>query len=180
MSTELVKTEGYQKRIYAIIEQLKDVIHGISGMEIEDMDADEQLLTYGLDSMLLLKMARQIDENFEVEIPLDVFFTTLNTLQLVACHIVESSSVLLPEPVAGPAETPVDPAESAEVQAETAVDPPEVTAGPMEAAVLPEVTAGPVEAAGGIRDILKVFENQYDIMAGQNEVLSRFFQKSMI
>ena len=77
-----------QIKVLNVVDELKDIIHMISGMEKEVMDIDRRLISYGLDSILLLTLSKQINSTYKLLIPLDVFFTTLNTLRLVAEHIV--------------------------------------------------------------------------------------------
>ena len=54
---------------------------------------NKKLISYGLDSILLLTLAKQLFSKYQVEIPLDVFFTTLNTLHLIAEYIAEHGVV---------------------------------------------------------------------------------------
>lgn len=137
-----------------VIEELKEIVHIISAMEKEEIDEKKRLISYGLDSILLLTLAKQIHAKYKVEIPLDVFFTTLNTLQLIADYIAENGIV------------------EAEQQEETYEE------------VMDVIDALPEELNNSTNEVtyhsvgkldmdmmVQVFNNQYDVMTKQNEIL---------
>ncbi|MBE5991810.1 MAG: aminotransferase class III-fold pyridoxal phosphate-dependent enzyme [Paenibacillaceae bacterium] len=139
MIKELEQTE-----VLKVADELKDIIHMISGMEKEAMDIDRRLISYGLDSILLLTLSKQIDSIYQLVIPLDIFFTTLNTLRLVAEHIVINSSM---------------------VQEETQ----EIDS--VESEMLPAIDSSLNSNSLDFGNLVKIFDSQYHIIMKQNEIL---------
>ena len=151
--------------VFQVIEELKDIVHMISGMEKEDMDEDRKLISYGLDSILLLTLAKQLHSKYQVEIPLDVFFTTLNTLHLIAEYIAEHGVV---------EEVQEEETQEEEFQEVETLE--EADSETYEVDLLPEETATEEVAlnSDGKLDLgllVNVFNSQYEIITKQNEIL---------
>lgn len=150
-----------QTKVLSVADELKDIIHMISGMEKEVMDIDRRLISYGLDSILLLTLSKQIDSIYKVLIPLDVFFTTLNTLRLLAEHIAMNRVTEQTQEV---------------TEAETEQD-------NWRTEVLPEPVSFVIESSSNkepamensplnLVHLVKIFDSQYHIIMKQNEILS--------
>ena len=143
-------------RVLKVTDELKEIVHMISGMEKEEMDENKKLISYGLDSILLLTLAKQLFSKYRVEIPLDVFFTTLNTLHVIAEYIAEHGVV-------------------EDVQEEETLE--EANMETFEVDLLPEEinsTEDMTLNSDGKMDmgmLVKVFNSQYEIMTKQNEIL---------
>ena len=152
-------------RVLQVTEELKDIIHMISGMEIEDMDEDRKLISYGLDSILLLTLGKQLHSKYQVELPLDVFFTTLNTLHLIAEYVAEHGFV---EEVQEE-ETQEEESQEVETLEETDSETYEVDLVPEETAT--EEIALNSDEKLDLGVLVNVFNSQYEIITKQNEIL---------
>lgn len=73
--------------------ELKNMVHVIAGMELDEIDSEKELFAFGLDSLLLMTLGKQITEKYNMEIPLDVFFTSLNTIDKIAEYIADNTTV---------------------------------------------------------------------------------------
>ncbi|MDF2801025.1 MAG: hypothetical protein K0S61_928 [Anaerocolumna sp.] len=148
-------TEVDEIRILKITEELKEIIHMISGMEKDEMDADRKLISFGLDSILLLTLSKQLTSKYQIQIPLDIFFTTLNTLHLIAEYITEN--VVSKEINEDTQEDMSERVHSAELLSEDIDSANEILFN----------SSGEVDFGM----IIKVFDNQYEIITTQNEIL---------
>ncbi len=158
--TLLMKTEVDETRVLKVIEELKEIIHMISSMEKEAMDIDKKLISYGLDSILLLTLAKQLASKYKTEIPLDVFFTTLNTLRLIAEYIADNGVVESMEE-----ETAEEEADSETYEVDLLSD--EIDTEVNTTADISLNNNGKLDA----NILLKVFNSQYEIITKQNEIL---------
>ncbi|MBP3971175.1 hypothetical protein C3496_24870 [Bacillus anthracis] len=162
-----MKTAVEETTILKVTDELKDIVHMISGMEKEEMDENKNLISYGLDSILLMTLAKQLHAKYHVEISLDVFFTTLNTLQLVAEHIAEHGVV---------SDVQEEEPESEEIQEEETFVEASLETN-KEADIMAEETYTPEAMALNSNEktnlgmLVKVFNGQYEIMVKQNEIL---------
>lgn len=144
-------------KVIKVTEELKDIVHMISGMEKEDMDENRRLISYGLDSILLLTLSKQIYSKYKVEIPLDVFFTTLNTLHLIADYITENGDVeIVPKK---------------ETREEVRSESYEPVSSPEQILNTTDDTMFNSLGKVDIDMMVKVFNSQYEIMTKQNEIL---------
>lgn len=150
-------TEGKEERVKRVVSELKEIVNLISGMDIEDMDENKKLISYGLDSILLLTLAKQLAAKYALEIPLDVFFTTLNTLYLIAEYIEENCDLDLKEE-----------SESVKEEAERTEE------------NLEELPDFDIHLSAGedmeVGMLLSMFKNQYDIMKTQNDILCKMVE----
>lgn len=144
-----------EKKFFHVLDELRDIIHMISGMEKEDMEEDKKLISYGVDSILLLTLSRQIDSKYHVQISLDVFFTTLNTLRLIAEYIAENGEVQLAEEQVEDVVEEIDELESIDLEQETLEVPQGIT----------------TNERISVDSVAKMFESQYQIIKNQNEIL---------
>ncbi|MET7018856.1 aminotransferase class III-fold pyridoxal phosphate-dependent enzyme [Bacillus mycoides] len=162
-----MKAAVEETTVLKVTDELKDIVHMISGMEKEEMDENKNLISYGLDSILLMTLAKQLHTKYYVEIPLDVFFTTLNTLQLVAEYIAEHGVV---------SDVQEEEPESEEIQEEETFVEASLETN-KEADIMAEETYTPEAMALNSNEktnlgmLVKVFNGQYEIMVKQNEIL---------
>ncbi len=175
-----MKTEVDETRVLKVTEELKEMIHMISGMEKEEMDADRKLISFGLDSILLLTLSKQLTSKYRIQIPLDVFFTTLNTLHLIAEYIADNVAA---QSVAE--ELQEEELQEEEIQEEEIREKEirekeiwkEADSGLYKTGLLPEEMNAAKDItlnSDGKVDIgmlIKVFDNQYEIITTQNEIL---------
>lgn len=144
-----------------VVEELKDIVHRVSGMDKEDMDTEVKLIAYGLDSMLLLTISKHIYNDYQVQIPLEVFFTTLNTLQLVAEHIIENGVITSKN------QNKIKKAEAPELVQHIVQT---------KENMITSLIDSKIDDLD-LDSIIKVFECQFDIMKKQNEVLQALIHK---
>lgn len=156
-----MKTVLDNTTVLKVTDELKEIVHMISGMEKEEMDENKKLISYGLDSILLLTLAKQLFSKYRVEIPLDVFFTTLNTLHVIAEYIAEHGVV---------EDVQEEEIREEETQEEANMETFEVDSLPEEINSTEDMTLN----SDGKMDmgmLVKVFNSQYEIMTKQNEIL---------
>ncbi len=139
-------------KIEKVVLELKEIVHLVSGMDIESMNENKRLITFGLDSILLLTLGKQLAAKYGLEISLDRFFTTLNTLHLVAEYIVENCDL-------------------EETDVEESIEEIEETEGSAEESPILEteikINSGDLDTDS----IAGLFKMQYDIMKKQNDIL---------
>ncbi|MCP4221038.1 MAG: hypothetical protein GY765_40790, partial [bacterium] len=82
-----------------IKELLKDMLQGISGFEPTLLDGDADLVSLGLDSLMLVELRRKINGKYGVDIQLNDFFTELSNLDRISEYI-DSQSPVEPPPEA--------------------------------------------------------------------------------
>lgn len=145
-----------EKERIQVIQELKDLIHMITGMDQDEIENDRELFSFGFDSLLLMTLGKQISEKYRLEIPLDVFFTTLNTLDKISDYIVENIEV--PE-----VEKPVMAKEEV-----TAPQTNQVSVQAIQPADLTTIMTGAPEAVSMTQQL---FDNQCRLMSEQNEIL---------
>lgn len=149
-----------KKNILKITDELKDIVSRISGINQSEMELERKLISYGLDSLLLMALAKQIDIKYKLQIPLNLFFSTLNTLDLLVEYIAENGHLEETE------ELPVHyNQDSNNDYLEWMPD----VATPEE--LLSDSTL-PLEIGdGNIDKMVSVFVGQYNVMSRQNEII---------
>ncbi|MDQ1351195.1 MAG: hypothetical protein QG657_1497, partial [Acidobacteriota bacterium] len=78
----------------AVFSALKEMIQVVSGLAPESMDHDVDLISLGLDSLMLVELRRKINGHYGVDITLNEFFMELSTLTIIAGHIKSKSKPL--------------------------------------------------------------------------------------
>ncbi|WP_051712284.1 hybrid non-ribosomal peptide synthetase/type I polyketide synthase [Spirillospora albida] len=81
---------------------LRQALSQITGVSAESMDDSLQLFSLGLDSLMLAQLGQRAEKEFNVLIPIKVFFESLHTLGLVTDFILENRQAD-PVPAAGSA-----------------------------------------------------------------------------
>lgn len=66
---------------------LKELVFEIAGIEPSALDEEANLFGMGLDSLMLGKFKRNINQRFGVDIPLNDFYTTFTSIGLLAEHL---------------------------------------------------------------------------------------------
>ena len=85
--TKIGKTVKQNKPLNGIGEQLKEMIHTISGLAAEGFDDDTDLFSLGLDSLMLTEFRRKIIGQYGIDISLNKFFMELTTLNKIKRYI---------------------------------------------------------------------------------------------
>lgn len=67
--------------------ELKEMIIILTGLKIEEIEDDLNLLTLGFDSLVLIQLNKQISNKFNLSIPLNEFFINLDTVEKITEHI---------------------------------------------------------------------------------------------
>lgn len=83
----------YNKALSDIVES----VHVITGMDIEEIDPDKELVAFGFDSLLLASLGKQLKMKYDLELSLANLFTSLNTLSKIAGYIAENCYVQIDE-----------------------------------------------------------------------------------
>ncbi|MGE5341686.1 MAG: amino acid adenylation domain-containing protein [Candidatus Omnitrophota bacterium] len=83
-----------------ILNNLKEMIHNVSGLSIEASAHDDELFALGLDSLMLTELRRKITGQYGIDISLNEFFMELTTLNKIAAYIRDNlpASVVSPPP----------------------------------------------------------------------------------
>ena len=81
-----------QNKVDKTKEKLLSSIKMITGNDIDDIRTDHDLFTLGLDSLMILSLGKKIESSFGVEIPMDVFFTELNTIDALAKYLADNQA----------------------------------------------------------------------------------------
>lgn len=84
LSVKTVKAEKNRERITA---DLKEIIHTITGLELEEINEDTNLFSLGFDSLLLINFKKRIDNKYGLDISLNEFLMELNSVSRIAGHI---------------------------------------------------------------------------------------------
>ncbi|MEE4562234.1 aminotransferase class III-fold pyridoxal phosphate-dependent enzyme [Paenibacillus polymyxa] len=81
--------------------KLQLVVSKIFGVAQESVPIGDDLLKFGFDSITIVQLKRELQTMYGVDIPLDAFFTELNTIEKLSEHIAPKVVVeSLPEPLA--------------------------------------------------------------------------------
>ncbi|OBY79529.1 hypothetical protein BBG47_11135 [Paenibacillus sp. KS1] len=67
--------------------ELKEMIQILTGLKIEEIEDDLNLLTLGFDSLVLIQLNKQITNKFNISITLNEFFINLDTVEKITEHI---------------------------------------------------------------------------------------------
>lgn len=67
--------------------ELKEMIMILTGLKIEEIEDDLNLLTLGFDSLVLIQLNKQITNKFNLSITLNEFFINLDTVEKITVHI---------------------------------------------------------------------------------------------
>jgi len=71
----------------------------VTGLAADTLKADANLFETGLDSLVLVQFQRAIQRQFKVEISLDLFHQSLNTLTRIATHLASHGPTVVETPV---------------------------------------------------------------------------------
>ncbi|TVX93370.1 type I polyketide synthase [Paenibacillus agilis] len=75
---------NYKEKIKS---ELKEMIKILTGLKIEEIEDDLNLLTLGFDSLVLIQLNKQITNKFNLSITLNEFFISLDTVEKITEHI---------------------------------------------------------------------------------------------
>jgi len=81
-----------KKRIEEIQATLKTMVEKIAGIDPSSMNEEASLLSYGIDSLMLVQLRKRINEKYEVDVTVNDFFTTYSSIKKVAELISERST----------------------------------------------------------------------------------------
>ncbi len=73
-----------------VSKELIGIICNIVGLEQDEIQVNTELLNMGFDSLLLLTFSKQIIIKYGVEIPLNIFFLELNTIEKITNYILDN------------------------------------------------------------------------------------------
>lgn len=69
---------------------LKTVISNASGIRADEIDLDAHFIGFGMDSIMLTQVKKAIADEFDVDIPMERFFDTMNNIQSVVDYLAEA------------------------------------------------------------------------------------------
>lgn len=69
---------------------LKTVISNASGIRADEIDSNAHFIGFGLDSIMLTQFKKAIADEFNVDIPMERFFDTMNNIQNVVDYLAEA------------------------------------------------------------------------------------------
>ena len=84
-------SSNQEKSVINISMALKEIIKGIIGLAMNEIDQDTQLLSLGFDSLLLMNLKKDIDKKYGIEMTLNQFFLDLNTVRKMSEYIYEKT-----------------------------------------------------------------------------------------
>ncbi|MEO4052783.1 amino acid adenylation domain-containing protein [Solibacillus sp. CAU 1738] len=67
--------------------EIKNTINIIAGLKVEEINSEDNLFSLGFDSLLLLNFKKHIDDKYKLDISINEFLLTLNTVGLIAEYI---------------------------------------------------------------------------------------------
>ncbi|MCY8944264.1 acyl carrier protein, partial [Bacillus atrophaeus] len=78
---------------------LKTVISNASGIRADEIDLDAHFIGFGMDSIMLTQVKKAIADEFDVDIPMERFFDTMNNIQSVVDYLAEAAPSSASAPV---------------------------------------------------------------------------------
>ncbi|WP_114150496.1 non-ribosomal peptide synthetase [Bacillus spizizenii] len=69
---------------------LKTVVSNASGIRADEIDSNAHFIGFGLDSIMLTQFKKAIADEFNVDIPMERFFDTMNNIQNVVDYLAEA------------------------------------------------------------------------------------------
>lgn len=158
---EMEVNANYQQktRVEEINLQLMEMLELITGLQPDEVEEDASLFSLGLDSLMLVQMRKKIIETFQIEIPVEDFFTTLATIEKISDFLAKNAP--LQEPVPGK----------------------EMTAAPTPGTSKPiSMPVNELEAAisGSNPGIAGIIEKQLEVMKGQHQNMTEIMEKQLM
>ncbi|RCX20929.1 thioester reductase-like protein [Anaerobacterium chartisolvens] len=80
------------KMIEDIQLKIKEIIKSVSGIEVSDIDENANLFSLGLDSLMLIQIKKQLDNEYKTDISVDKFLEDLDTVQKISAYISANGS----------------------------------------------------------------------------------------
>ncbi|WP_068501316.1 non-ribosomal peptide synthetase [Paenibacillus kribbensis] len=94
------------QHISSILQKLAKMIGNVSQLSLEELEPQTHFLELGLDSINLSQVRHSIKDTFGLDVPMNEFFESLTTLELLASYVAERVSI------STSAETPVQSVEN--------------------------------------------------------------------
>ncbi|EHS57513.1 iturin a synthetase a, partial [Paenibacillus sp. Aloe-11] len=166
------------QHISSILQKLAKMIGNVSQLSLEELEPQTHFLELGLDSINLSQVRHSIKDTFGLDVPMNEFFESLTTLELLASYVAERVSI------STSAETPVQSVENRPETTQNQVDftafpltqPSHDSAVPVAASVYAIDTAGHTRAqsfpiATASAAVERIMEQQLHLMSQQLDVL---------
>lgn len=148
--------------------EIKELISMIAGIEADEIETDKELFSLGFDSLLMMTLGKQISKKYHVEIPINEFFTSVNTLQKIEEYIVKNGDI---EQLVELETSKMPATPEVEVHAESIS-----VANPKEGKNVMEGATGRNKDSLDISFFQNVFDNQFTIMSEQNDIIRSLFE----
>lgn len=89
---KIVKDKKVYLKVDNIEERLKEIIKVISGIDTSDIKNTTDLMSLGLDSLMLVQFRKKIVETFSLEITIEKFLMDLTTIEKIGEYIRENTT----------------------------------------------------------------------------------------
>ncbi|MBA9085511.1 amino acid adenylation domain-containing protein/non-ribosomal peptide synthase protein (TIGR01720 family) [Fontibacillus solani] len=83
---QMTKAERNEQNEY-VLQTLKQMIQNVSHLEPSEIDDHTHFLEMGLDSINLMQVSQNIKDTFHLEIPMNVFFESLTSINNLAAYV---------------------------------------------------------------------------------------------
>ncbi len=153
-----------QDRRSRLVGQLREAIEDVSGIDMDDAEAEANFIELGLDSLILTQVALQLQKSFGLPVTFRQLMSDTSTLASLADYL----DARLPAEAEAPAEAPASP-----IAAPAAVPPPAAPIAPASLAAAPAVSPL-MAAAAGVADtglVQQVIAQQMQLMSQQLALL---------
>lgn len=71
------------------VRMIKKLINQVSGIEEVDIDETENLFSIGLDSIMLVEIEDELENYYNIEVPIDRITDDLDTIEKMAQYIMQ-------------------------------------------------------------------------------------------
>lgn len=137
--------------------ELSKLIADLTGISESKIESDMDLISYGFDSLMLMQFSEKLKENYHVEIPIDSFFSTLNTIEGIGKYLEKEAIEIVEEPVSV--------AQQSVMEQDASMPEMRIQSVPTQ-----EMVNSP-DLSEGTDLIASVFNKQFEMMQQQNEII---------
>lgn len=71
------------------VRMIKNLINQVSGIEEDDIDETENLFSLGLDSIMLVEIEDELENYYNIDVPIDRITDDLDTIEKMAQYIMQ-------------------------------------------------------------------------------------------
>lgn len=153
----MLETVGKKETGY--YEELCNIIAELTGISENKIEYDIDLISYGFDSLMLMQFSEKLKNNYHVEIPIDSFFSTLNTIKSIGDYLEKEVRQVVSEEAAA-----------------TVMEEPMIKED-LESVMLLQDTPIRASISSGDADMItQLFNKQFEVMQQQNNIIKQLMQ----